>query len=150
MSSSSGPMTSGAISGVRAVTLWMGEVSEGRVEAGDLLDQVGEQGEEGPADHEPDPTPQASDDRHDDEDERQVEVPRIRRHEAIVVGDQRSGQAGEHARDDEGEQRRQAHIDAERRRHPWVLAERQQRPAALLRIIRQSRYSTTARKARHR
>ena len=47
------------------------------------------------------------------------------------MGDERPGQAGDGARHDEREQRRQAHVDAERRGDPRVLPQGEQRPPAL-------------------
>ncbi len=141
-------MTSGAISVLRSGA--PGIAFERVLQEGEPFQQVAEQGEERRADHHAGAAAQPADDGHDHEDQREVEAPRLGRHERVVEREQRTAQPGERAREHEGEEREHADVHAERLRDPRVLTQRQQRAPDFVFIMRQSIQRTIARNARQR
>ena len=143
-------MTSGAISVLRSGAPGIAfERRPGGTRT--VLEQVADQREERGADHDAGPAAQPADDRHDHEDQREVEAPGLGRDERVVEREQRAGQAGEHAREHEREQRERPctltpNVSATR---GFSRRASSARPDFVF-IMRQSIQRTTARNARQR
>src|SRR5687768_7463853 len=97
------------------------DLLEGHGDDVELLDDEPEEGEERRPDDHAGAAPEATDDRHDHEDEGEPEVVDVGHDERVVVGEQRTAEPGEQAGHDEGEEREHLDVHTERRGDPRVL-----------------------------